>query len=390
MLPGWAQTLINIYNWRSRQTRRGPLLLEQGLQRVSWEDNPTFERWNENYFSTFREELPSNLGTASIAAGTVGTGVYYAGQQIADQINFSELPWLNFLHNYNMGDDHQPKRSRTMSNTNAAFNPVQVDGIDRVMGPQMPSLDNAGNMPNADAWIPFMRLLNVPTIPEASTSLNTLEPNCCNNWKCFDWYFGAAAVPAVVSSEILSSASKIIGLTSQITQGAGDNQRIGNTIYLHCAMLRYSLRTGSTSTQTNEARCLLVYDRQANTSQIAGMFRANNGPLDGATGGSDPWTFYNRSTRDRYDIMYDRFLQVGQNIVTASVNDHMPSSDVCYGMIPLNNLEVVYDNTNAVPHTGHLMLMHCGTTPAAAGHIFSGGIRIYYSEKQDRCLKQVI
>lgn len=254
--------------------------------------------------------------------------------------------------------------------------PLQGAPITGQNGDAVPLMDQAMNL---------MRTSTMPSVrPDISYSLNTLEPSCCKDWKVVDyqWIAAGGAPNYIGQTEVIRSLVQPIG------PGVADNQRIGNTIHLHCLLHRFVIVPNDPTTTLQTARMIIAYDKQSNCTSATPTLSLVSSPhnllVNGFLTADQPLAFTNRNWRQRYDVLYDRLFECGQTAITPNVNNTTQTTDVCWSMIPLNNRIVEYDNGGFVK-TGDLCVAHIGTAAVTVGHLLKGFARVFYSEVVDDC-----
>jgi len=175
-LPAWQQRLLQ----RWLQAQRNPLV-QNTLERIEWGDSPVYERLNEEYYSRVGSELPTNAVGALVAAGAGAGAAYQAYTQADNAVNFNEFGWQEFLNRFS---SYTGSGNMLGVKRNEPDSARPVDGEQRAIPAPAPSSSSpAGPVPMLDNVVPVMRMMQVPAMMESSTSLNTLEPPCCQAWK---------------------------------------------------------------------------------------------------------------------------------------------------------------------------------------------------------------
>lgn len=411
-------------------------LLEQGeniIPDIHWDRNRLFEGANERVYNNFGVELPeSSRQTVSAArraaqrAGPLlvagGAAVTYASkyipalgqfeEQVAPILGTRDLDdedksgiglLLDTIKEVDQEDEEMASNKRAKvggepSNTTQVTN---VDGEPRIMGASGVPLQNsadASRPPLMDRIMRVADLSNIPMQQESARMLNTLEPTCCRGWKFYDYGIGSQSSGPSTLSLTIGNNGQYSEQVNTITQGVGDNQRIGTRICMHCMEIRYTIRPASGTSIFQPYRVIIAYDHQSQS----GLY--NGGPggvtntwangatcamLEGwVTGQVTPTNFYNRSNRDRYDYLFDKLGFISS--VSPGTTQGGQAYDCGYQIIPMHNRETIYISTDATGRTtttGAVWICTIGGNGTTLSNcsIMEGYIRVYFSEKADKC-----
>ena len=192
----------------------------------------------------------------------------------------------------------------------------------------------------------------------------------------------------------ISSSTDVVQSLSNIQQGAGISQRIGNKVSLKSLRLRLRLTPNGpvNDTQVSHARVILFYDRQPNggylnVSQILGQSLQSNTVAAGTVDDN-----LNPNLMDRIQIIRDWTFCMPPYDAAALANvvgptgtgDDMPWHINEY--IKLNDLECCYNATSnpgviANSTTGSLQILTIGTAAIAnTGWTLAGGARLRFRD----------
>lgn len=159
---------------------------------------------------------------------------------------------------------------------------------------------------------------------------------------------------------------------SAVAQGSATNQRIGRRILIKSIQLRASIRNEAAA-NINDVRLLLVYDKQANGTDLSMTDVLQTQETEG---------LYKLENAKRFVILWDK-VYVLQGLPVSPATDSVGKSIDFYKKV---NLEQIYKGTGATAAdvaTGSLYLMAICDTPSAlpgssVQAIWSGNLRVRY------------
>jgi len=188
-------------------------------------------------------------------------------------------------------------------------------------------------------------------------------------------------VDTSINGEI-NSSSTVVALNT-LAQGTGGYERIGRSIALKSAEVKFYLANNGNLAVGDGIRAALVYDRQPDG--VAAVWSDVFSDVNAAgTIASQSWAFPNPANKDRFKILSD-FHLAPSPIPTASVPSTLQdqtSSYLTVRYVPLKGLETRYQLSGNVPNSGQLLFMYKGilaaTTTAFA--YMTGSVRVSYTD----------